>query len=69
MTTAEGARAYETDTTPSASAEDVAAYVATMARDLNKLVSRHDLATLSYLLELIQLEATRTAGSKSDLPD
>jgi hypothetical protein len=48
----------------SASQQDVAAYVATLARDLKRLVERHDLATLTYLLELVQMEAARNSGKR-----
>lgn len=43
----------------SASQQDVAAYVATLARDLKRMVERHDLATLTYLLELVRMEAEK----------
>lgn len=48
----------------SVSQQDVAAYVATLARDLKRLVERHDLATLTYLLELVQMEAARNSGKR-----
>ncbi len=53
------------DTVSAASQEDVAAYVATLARDLKRMVERHDLATLTYLLELVQLEAAKNSGDKA----
>lgn len=48
----------------SASQQDVAAYVATLARDLKRMVERHDLMTLTYLLELVQMEASRNSGKR-----
>lgn len=54
----------DVDAAASASQQDVAAYVATLARDLKRLVERHDLATLTYLLELVQLEAVRNSGKR-----
>ncbi len=67
-TSADRARADDVASTESASQEDVAAYVATLARDLKRLVARHDLATLTYLLEIVQLEAQKTAGRKPSSP-
>jgi hypothetical protein len=49
------------------SQEDVAAYVATLARDLKRMVERHDLATLTYLLELVQMEASRNSPKRAPL--
>ena len=46
--------------------EEVAAYVATMARELKVLVERHDLAALAYLLDLVRLEAEERLNEKSN---
>jgi len=46
--------------------EEVAAYVATMARELKVLVERHDLAALAYLLDLVRLEAEERSNGKSN---
>lgn len=50
-------------------AEDVAAYVETMARELKGMVERHGLPTLAYLLDLVRLEAAACSkAARSDLP-
>jgi hypothetical protein len=48
----------------SVQSEDVAAYVATLARELKVLVERHDLSALAYLLDLVRLEAEERADGK-----
>jgi hypothetical protein len=47
-------------------AEEVAAYVATMALELKTLVEPHDLPSLAYLLDLVRLEAEERAGRGPD---
>ena len=48
-----------------ASQQDVAAYVATLARDLKRMVERHNnLETLTHLLELVELESLRNSNGK-----
>ena len=42
-------------------AEAVAAYVATMAIELKGLASSHQMRSLSYLLDLVRLEAEERA--------
>jgi hypothetical protein len=37
--------------------DEVAAYVAVLARELMTLAHRHDLVLLSYLLDMVRLEA------------
>jgi hypothetical protein len=51
---------------PHAQQEEVAAYVASLARELKVLVERHDLAALAYLLDLVRLEAEERANGKSN---
>jgi hypothetical protein len=49
-------------------AEEVAAYVATMAVELKGLVVPHNMRSLSYLLDLVRLEAEeRARGGHRDL--
>lgn len=48
-----------------ASQQEVAAYVATLARDLKRMAERHDLAALAYLLELVQMEAAKNSGKRA----
>lgn len=45
-----------------ARAEEVAAYVATIARDLKGMAERSRLEALGYLLELVRLEAEARAS-------
>jgi hypothetical protein len=45
-------------------AEEVAAYVATMALELKALVEPHDMKSLAYLLDLVRLEAEQRAVGK-----
>ena len=47
-------------------AEDVAAYVASLALELKAMVEPHDLRSLAYLLDLVRLEAEEQAGRKAD---
>ena len=42
-------------------AEDIAAYVETMAQELKGMVEPHNLPTLAYLLDLVRLEAAERA--------
>lgn len=44
--------------------EEVAAYVATMAAELKGLVSFHKMRSLSYLLDLVRLEAEERARGR-----
>ena len=46
-------------------AEDVAAYVASMAEELKAMVEPHELRSLAYLLDLVRLEAEEQAGRKA----
>jgi hypothetical protein len=48
----------------SARPEEVAAYVAMLARELMQLTHRHDLALLSYLLDMVRAEAEERAERK-----
>lgn len=53
-------------------AREVAAYVASMSRDLSLLARRNGLRTLAYLLDIAHLEAdsaARAAGVESSSPD
>jgi hypothetical protein len=50
-----------TDKNGGSEAEEVAAYVATMAVELKGLVVPHKMQSLSYLLELVRLEAEQRA--------
>jgi hypothetical protein len=43
------------------SADEVAAYVASMARELKVMAVRHDLSVLAYLLDLVRMEAEARA--------
>jgi hypothetical protein len=43
--------------------DEVAAYVAALARELMSLAHRHDLVLLSYLLDMVRLEAEQRARS------
>jgi hypothetical protein len=56
----------EIGTEQNARPEEVAAYVATLARELKVLVERHDLAALAYLLDLVRLEAEERSASKTN---
>ena len=47
-------------------AEEVAAYVASMAEELKAMVELHDLRPLAYLLDLVRLEAEEQAGRKAN---
>jgi hypothetical protein len=46
---------------PEPEPEEVAAYVATMARELKVMAARHDLSVLAYLLDLVRMEAEARA--------
>jgi hypothetical protein len=49
--------------------EEVAAYVAGMAQDLKSLVDPYRMRSLSYLLDLVRLEAEEQArGGEGKLP-
>ena len=41
--------------------DEVAAYVAVLVRELMTLTHRHDLVLLSYLLDMVRLEAEQRA--------
>jgi hypothetical protein len=41
--------------------EEVAAYVATMARELKAMAASRDLSVLAYLLDLVRMEAEARA--------
>lgn len=43
-------------------ADEVASYVASMATELKSMVERHNLPALSYLLELVRMEAEARAA-------
>lgn len=58
-------RTLDTPDTP-ARPEEVAAYVATLARELKALVERHDLSALAYLLDLVRLEAEERSNGKTN---
>jgi hypothetical protein len=45
-------------------ADEVAAYVAALARELMTLAHRHDLVLLSYLLDMVRLEAEERSRSE-----
>jgi hypothetical protein len=45
--------------------EEVAAYVATMARELKTMAAQHDLSVLAYLLDLVRMEAEARAEGGS----
>ena len=47
-------------------AEDVAAYVESMAEELKGMVEPHNLPTLAYLLDLVRLEAAERAKDSSN---
>jgi hypothetical protein len=49
-----------------AGASDVAAYVATMARELKVMVDATEMVALGYLLELVRLEAEARAEDESN---
>ena len=49
-------------------AEDVAAYVATMAGELKDLVGPYELRSLAYLLDLVRLEAEERARGHPERP-
>ncbi len=48
--------------------EEVAAYIGAMTTEMVRLARKHNLLTLSYLLDLARLEALQTAkaGSRGD---
>ena len=48
-------------------AEDVAAYVASMARELKAMAEPHDLKPLVYLLDMVRMEAEERAGDMGPL--
>lgn len=45
-------------------ADEVAAYVAALARELMTLAHRHDLVLLRYLLDMVRLEAEERSRSE-----
>ena len=49
-------------------AEDVADYVAMMARELKGMVEPHGMSTLAYLLDLVRLEAATQAEKEDNSP-
>jgi hypothetical protein len=49
-----------------ATPDQVAAYVAVLARELMTLAHRHDLVLLSYLLDMVRLEAEQRARIASE---
>jgi hypothetical protein len=46
--------------------DEVAAYVAALARELMALAHRHDLILLSYLLDMVRLEAEQKARPEAN---
>ena len=46
--------------------DQVAAYVAVLARELMILAHRHDLVLLSYLLDMVRLEAEQRSRNEAD---
>ena len=53
-----------TETNEGSEAAEVAAYVATMAVELKGLASSHKMRSLSYLLDLVRLEAEERARDR-----
>jgi hypothetical protein len=50
----------------SVQAEEVATYVASLARELKTLADGHKLSALGYLLDLVRVEAEERARAESD---
>jgi hypothetical protein len=55
---------YSSDSNSEPEPEEVAAYVATMARELKVMAVRHDLSVLAYLLDLVRMEAEARATGR-----
>ncbi|HEV2000730.1 MAG TPA: hypothetical protein VGQ97_09640 [Xanthobacteraceae bacterium] len=46
--------------------DEMAAYVAVLARELMTLTHRHDLVLLSYLLDMVRLEAEQRSRAEAN---
>ncbi len=46
--------------------DEMAAYVAVLARELMALAHRHDLVLLSYLLDMVRLEAEQRSRPEAN---